>query len=424
MPQDVSKDRIDRNLPEDPLSLQPWSMEGDADRLMDDLFADIDRVLDGGTHLPKEPVKPEYVYLQPMQISTLDLKPALEASGLVVLQQPEVEIAPTQSQDTKTAETRDPEVEATDREETETSETAIQDIQLPEVAIMQSNREDSSASANAKMADNAAIATKMADNVAIATKTEGPEETIRHNASGNNFLWLIVGGFLTIPLVLFAAQLLSPEHGSWWQFSSLRQRFFSSTPNSPLIIDPQEIAAADAQFANYMRRSLELIDQQIAARQEVATAPTSADTETTSTPEPVATDRLPPVPNRVPTVLERVYIPVYQPPPALSPVIPSPGVTPPSPDGNGTVPPSSVATAPSPPPLPMQPLQPSTHTLVGVLELGDRSAALFDIDGVTRRIKIGEAIGASGWMLADISNQEAIVRRNGEVRSIYVGQKF
>ncbi|MCX7597034.1 MAG: hypothetical protein N2235_25460, partial [Fischerella sp.] len=65
-----------------------------------------------------------------------------------------------------------------------------------------------------------------------------------------------------------------------------------------------------------------------------------------------------------------------------------------------------------------------SHTLEGLLELGDKSAALFQINGVSRRVDIGESIGSSGWTLVDIANKEAIIRRNGEVRSIFVGQKF
>ncbi len=65
-----------------------------------------------------------------------------------------------------------------------------------------------------------------------------------------------------------------------------------------------------------------------------------------------------------------------------------------------------------------------THTLEGLLELGDKSAALFKVDGVTRRIDIGESIGSSGWTLVEVSKGEAVVRRNGEVRSIYTGQNL
>ncbi len=66
----------------------------------------------------------------------------------------------------------------------------------------------------------------------------------------------------------------------------------------------------------------------------------------------------------------------------------------------------------------------SSHVLEGLLELGEQSAALFKVNGVTRRIKLGENIGASGWTLVDVANGEAIIRRNGEVRSIFAGQKF
>ena len=49
---------------------------------------------------------------------------------------------------------------------------------------------------------------------------------------------------------------------------------------------------------------------------------------------------------------------------------------------------------------------------------------LFEIDGVARRIYVGENIGSSGWTLVKVVNQEAVVRRNGEVRSVFVGQQF
>jgi hypothetical protein len=62
--------------------------------------------------------------------------------------------------------------------------------------------------------------------------------------------------------------------------------------------------------------------------------------------------------------------------------------------------------------------------LEGLLELGKKSAALFSIEGVTHRINTGENIGSSGWTLVEVSKGEAIIRRNGEVRSIYPGQKL
>ncbi len=101
----------------------------------------------------------------------------------------------------------------------------------------------------------------------------------------------------------------------------------------------------------------------------------------------------------------------------------------------------STAVAPKPPaaapakPEPPEPKTPqkeivsasvatSAHILTGLLENGEKSQALFKINGADRRIQVGENIGSSGWTLVDVANGEAIIRRNGEVRSIFAGQKF
>ena len=62
--------------------------------------------------------------------------------------------------------------------------------------------------------------------------------------------------------------------------------------------------------------------------------------------------------------------------------------------------------------------------LEGILESGDKSVALFNIDGTTRGINLGENIGDTGWILIEVSNGEAIIRRHGEEKSIYAGQKL
>ncbi|AFY36158.1 hypothetical protein [Calothrix sp. PCC 7507] len=207
-------------------------------------------------------------------------------------------------------------------------------------------------------------------------------------------------------------------------------------------------------------------------------------------PPPLTANNIPAVPQRS-SIVERIYIPVYQAPspmrytPPLQP-LPSVGITASRPDvvnnALNTLPkpakpagykifasavrpelkPVGVRTAPVAvgqsanllPALPIVPFRAAppklpaakaptptttiqqhaslpglsaaapTHTLEGLLELGDKSAALFKSDGVTHRIDIGESIGASGWTLVDVSKGEAIVRRNGEVRSIFTGQKL
>ncbi|MEC4851314.1 MAG: hypothetical protein SAJ12_09910, partial [Jaaginema sp. PMC 1079.18] len=56
--------------------VQPWSVEREADRLMDDLFSDLDGLLEGANKLPTEPAKPDYVSLKPVAIPSLNLTPS------------------------------------------------------------------------------------------------------------------------------------------------------------------------------------------------------------------------------------------------------------------------------------------------------------------------------------------------------------
>ncbi len=100
-------------------------------------------------------------------------------------------------------------------------------------------------------------------------------------------------------------------------------------------------------------------------------------------------------------------VPFHAAPPKL------PAVTALATQQQASLPISPIAAAPAP-----------SHILEGLLELGGKSAALFNFDGVTHRVNVGESIGSSGWILVEVSNGEAIVRRNGEVRSIYTGQKL
>ncbi len=155
---------------------------------------------------------------------------------------------------------------------------------------------------------------------------------------------------------------------------------------------------------------------------------------------------------------------------AIAAKSPFPSSSGPNPTPNGTIPavtvspgPSSPATSPSPQrpaiglsrmvppaPLPQVPTGPQTapaapgfmasgtplppaggmanagvvRSLVGVMQLGDRSAALIETNGIAQRIRVGESIGSSGWTLVDVSKDQAVIRRNGEVRSIFIGQTF
>jgi hypothetical protein len=167
-----------------------------------------------------------------------------------------------------------------------------------------------------------------------------------------------------------------------------------------------EATKPDSDFLKYIQRSLDRLANQ-------------------STPDPEATQPSPTIaisPAASPTVVERVYVPVYPSPQPSSTNAPGPVAA--KPPTANPAPADPPAANPNTAPTTAPNIAATTHTLIGVLALGERSAALFEIDGTPQRIEIGGQIGSSGWTLVSINNQEAIVRKNGEVRSIYVGQKF
>jgi len=166
-----------------------------------------------------------------------------------------------------------------------------------------------------------------------------------------------------------------------------------------------------------------------------------------------------------PSVIERVFVPVYQnaqqnnaqPAPAVPSVaVPSantqlPKVPVPAPvAAAAAIPPGAPANAapsvpivsagaatlptPAPAAIAISPANAaaavadttptSEHVLVGVLNLGSRSAALFNIEGTSQRAYVGDRVGVSDWTLVSVNGQDVQVRRDGEVRSVYIGQRF
>jgi hypothetical protein len=195
----------------------------------------------------------------------------------------------------------------------------------------------------------------------------------------------------------------------------------------PVAQDPvtadQLQAQADAEFLDYMERSLQVIERKATANNSSATA------EIPAPPAPASSSSG----NQTAPEASRVFVPVYQPPPSLFPGLgqsaqPAQPVQPGQ--ANPSVPPVQPAVPSAPASAPVAAatapnIAPSlNYTLRGLLELGDRSAALFEINGTPQRIYVGESIGSSGWTLVSVQNEEAIIRRNGEVRSVYVGQQF
>ena len=84
--------------------------------------------------------------------------------------------------------------------------------------------------------------------------------------------------------------------------------------------------------------------------------------------------------------------------------------------------------------LPMPPigLAPSESTpiaplpvLTGVMQSpGGRSSAIFQINNASVSAEIGESLGSSGWTLASVGESSAVIRNNGQERTLSVGGVF
>ena len=86
---------------------------------------------------------------------------------------------------------------------------------------------------------------------------------------------------------------------------------------------------------------------------------------------------------------------------------------------NPSSPPKESQPSPSekPPALP-------EHTLIGLLELGEHSAALLKVEGRTQRVMLGENIPGSNWELVTVANQQAIFANKNQQKTMYVGGKL
>ncbi len=202
---------------------------------------------------------------------------------------------------------------------------------------------------------------------------------------------------------------------------------------------------SDAKFADYMGKSLDTIDSKnkvgSALPTNLATMPTvkvpGTTTGTTNTqpsiiiggsglPKPKVPAMIPgvPMPSVVPgavapaapaqNTLEQTVAKLsnlvdrMSRPAATAPIAAAPAIR------NSATPGLAAApTAPAP-----------ERTLKGILGNGDRSAVMFELNGVTKSYEKGEKIGNSGWVLIRVENGNAIVRRNGEVRTLSVGQRI
>lgn len=325
-----------------------FPVESYADRLMDDLFGDVERLLDSGT-MPSEPVR-----LEPLETALA----APKRSSFVDLVSPLM---------------RRSEVE-------------------PPSALDEQD-------ADALLANR--------DSTERSLAQQPLSESVR--ASVRSYDRLLLGvGCLSLLTVLAV-----------WLLNLYTQRQAAPVAVAPTPASNAVPSTADNQFVNYLQQALKAIDQQQSGSTTVGAngAPTSLPTvalpgtPTIQNTSPTGTTT-PGTTTRPATGLSRLYVPVYQVPQAGQPGSPSVA---PLPSVNA---PTAVRQ-----PIPLS-VPGIVKKLVGVLELGDRSAALIEINGVTQRYRIGESIATSGWTLVEVSQNQAVIRRNGEVRSIFAGQSF
>jgi hypothetical protein len=202
-----------------------------------------------------------------------------------------------------------------------------------------------------------------------------------------------------------------------WLLNQEWKRQSATTPApvpSPIAPSPP-VSSDSSQFAEYAQQALQAIGQRTPAQvPSIAPAPSSTlpnPTLPTVTVPATPVSPIAPPPFRA---TGRLKMPVSPLPPN---VLPSPTAIAPMP---------AVVPAPVPvnPPVPFT-APGLTRKLTGIVDMGDeRSAVLIEINGVVQRFRLGESLGSSGWTLVEVSQNQAVIRRNGEVRSIFIGQSF
>jgi hypothetical protein len=60
----------------------------------------------------------------------------------------------------------------------------------------------------------------------------------------------------------------------------------------------------------------------------------------------------------------------------------------------------------------------------GVVEWGDKSVVTIEYNGATNRVYLGESVGSSGWTLIKVEGSKATFRKNGEFRTLSDGEFF
>ncbi|MBW4633940.1 MAG: hypothetical protein KME30_19165 [Iphinoe sp. HA4291-MV1] len=345
------------------IASEPRSIETYADGLMDELFTDINLILDGRDSLLSQTVLPQEDIRQVQTVTV---------PQIVV---PETQIRPIQKVPTSVPKARN-------------NPLSQVGVGTPRVRI--SIKKSSRKSKPTKGKRTKGIVLWMGVTIGLATAS---------------ILWVLNSGLLN--------RLVS---------KSLQQSLLQPQVQPQVPIKAQ----VEADLVNYMLGALAVIDKQearshlqsVSAHQSALAYITPQSTDHLSAS--LAAKNLSSASSNSTTVV-KPYIPVYQAPQPMhyAPPTKQPTATAPTPAAPSLLPEEQkvVSTVTTPHVA-------ASYTLERLLELGNKSAALFKMNGVTRRVEVGDAIGSSDWTLMEVVNDKAIIRRNGEVRSIYTGQTF
>lgn len=238
--------------------------------------------------------------------------------------------------------------------------------------------------------------------------------------------------FGKIALLLSSSYLLFVAY--WLAGHSYYGRIFPfSTLRAILNISESQVSASDLQFIDYLKRSLNNIefkqDTQLSNsadepdNSEVVYVPVYNLSKTDTASEKYAAHSGYPLNN------SPLPVPIIPPPPPRKVTLPTfssskstktnttAKLSSPSIPQSSAVATEKIATASTTQTA-------KKYTLIGIFELGDRSAALFRVDGATKRIWVGDKLDNRGWILDSVVNQKAKISRQGEIRSLSVGEKF
>jgi hypothetical protein len=152
---------------------------------------------------------------------------------------------------------------------------------------------------------------------------------------------------------------------------------------------PAPAEPAHQEFIAYLERALA----------DIPVAPSPAVTMPQTPTRPAAVTALPPPP-----------------PVTVMPVPQAPVIHAPTPLPTRPVRTPAVNKSPDPAPAPLK------VTLIGFLEMGVGSVALFQMGDITQQVSVGSQVGQSGWYLKEVRAQEVVIHRGGQTRTLLVGQ--